>query len=66
MAAEHYTAETTNRIDLFSYLSIFFRHISAEIFLNEVPSVVLPNLHGKHRVSSVRMFDGFFKLFPER
>jgi len=29
MSAEHYTTETTDKIDLFSYLSIFFKNISS-------------------------------------
>jgi hypothetical protein len=54
-------------MDMFSYINFFFREIHSEISLNEVPAVVLPNLKQKHtKLSSVRMYDGFFKLFPER
>ena len=67
MSASHYCDGATQRIDLFSYLSYFFRNVKSEIYLNEVPSIVLPNMHDRFkRVNKVRMFDGFFRLFPER
>ena len=37
------------------------------MYLNDIPSVIIPNLHQQnHKVFKVKMFDGFFRLFPER
>ena len=67
MSAAHYLEHTTDRLDLYTYLSIFFRNIHSEVFLNEVPSIVMPNLKRCNtKVNKVSMYDGFFKLFPER
>ncbi len=67
MPAVHYLEDTTDKVDLYSYLFHFFRNIQSEIYLNQVSSLVMPNLHKEGRKASrVRMFDGFFKLFPER
>jgi hypothetical protein len=54
-------------MDLFSYINFFFREVHCETSLNEVPALVMPNLKQKQtKLSAVRMYDGFFKLFPER
>lgn len=67
MPAGNYLETTTDRIDLYSYLSFYLRNPEPESFLQDVPSIVLPNLHlQSRRISKVRMYDGFFKLFPER
>ena len=35
--------------------------------LNETPSVILPNLkHKNSKISKIRMYDGLFRIFPER
>lgn len=66
VSAADYEA-ATEQLDLFSYINFFFREIHSEITLSEVPAVVLPNLGRKRaELSAVRMYDGFFKLFPER
>lgn len=66
MSASEYV-ESTDKLDLFSYINYFLRETHSETNLNEVPTVVLPNLKQKQtQLSKVRMFDGFFKLFPER
>ncbi len=52
-------------MDLFTYINYFLRETHSETNLNEVPAVVLPNLKQKQApLSKVRMYDGFFKLFP--
>lgn len=52
-------------MDLFSYINFFFREMRCETNLNEVPALVMPNLKQRQtKLSAVRMYDGFFKLFP--
>lgn len=59
--------ETNDQVDLFSYLSYFFKNIHSEIYVNGIPSIILPNLKGRNtKTTKVKMYDGFFRLFPER
>ena len=67
MSATHYVDSTTDQLDLYSYLSYFFKSLHSQIQLNDVPSIVIPNLKNCNvKINKVRMYDGFFKLFPER
>jgi len=57
---------TTDKVDLYSYLCHFFKDVHSRT-QSVIPEIVLPNLKNHNmKLNKVRMFDGFFRLFPER
>ena len=64
MSGNEYLKLTTDKLDLFSYISIFLRNQHSTFQVNDVPEIVIPNLAKKNaKVNKVKMYDGLYRLF---
>lgn len=65
---KEYEEETNSKLDLFSYLYIYQQN-NLKNFKehHNLKEVVIPMIQSRNRsINAVKMFDGLFRLFPER